>query len=89
MARDDTPRLPGLAIPRGITPDGASAAEETPHFVHGLLEPAEPLQGSESQPDAGLAPTMPVPTPVETARGSRCLAGAIPLHSAFSPPTTR
>ncbi len=35
-----------LSLPLSLA--GASPAQETPHLIHGLLEPAEPLQGRQA-----------------------------------------
>ncbi len=64
-----------ISVTRRLFPVGASPAEETAHFFHGLLEPPEPLQRSQAEPDPGLAPPMPNPSSIES----------VLLHASLSP----
>jgi hypothetical protein len=64
-----------MSVTRRLFPVGASPAEETPHFFHGLLEPSEPLRRSQPEPDPRLTPPMPNPSSIE----------AVLLHASVSP----
>jgi len=65
--------------------DGASPAEEPLHFFHGLLQPAEPLQGRQREPHPGLTPPVPVPPSIEALPWPVRSVRSVLFHSWLSP----